>query len=71
MVVFRKKLLEYISSNLGMKINAFQNNLESKNDECTGVFMELDSSNVRKFSRHVIVTLPNNKVFPSNYDVKM
>ena len=46
MVVFRKKLLEYISSNLGMNINAFQNNLESKFDETTGVFMELNSSNV-------------------------
>ena len=65
---FRSRLVDFILMKFGMIIEP--DSLQAQNQDLdVGTFLEFDSSNNRKFSRHVIVCLPNNNILANQFQV--
>ena len=65
---FRTRLGDFILMKFGMIIELYL--LQAQNQDFdVGTLLELDASNHRKFSRHVIVCLPNNKILANQFQV--
>ena len=63
MIIFRKFLIQQVRSKFGVDISQFR---AHENNAFSDHMVELDASNSKKFSRHIIITFPGNLVFQDN-----
>ena len=66
MRIFKTFLIAHVRETLGFDISPL---VIKSNSEFNGHIVELDASNSKKFSRHLIITLPRNFVFRNNVQV--
>ena len=66
MVIFKEFLSNLILKTLGLQISNF---VIQDNGTFSGNILEMDASNFKKFSRHLLIHLPEGLVFRNNHHV--